>query len=156
MTGKPLKLSQDVWEKVVAHAAAGYPAECCGILAEEADGTIVVHPCENIQDKLHAKDPSGHPRTSETAYRMDDLQVHRFLSETEDAGGRLRSFYHSHIDCDAYFSEEDHNAALFMDEPAYPEAVYLVISVCGGEVKGQKVFGWSGERRVFEEIPLDV
>ena len=151
-----LRLTRPLWNRISRHAAGDYPAECCGVLTEMEEGDGAVHPCRNIQDKLHDQDPEAHPRTSKTAYRMDDLEVHRILSGTEAASGKLRAFYHSHIDCEAYFSEEDHNAALFMGEPAYPGVVYLVVSVYGGEVKGQKVFRWRAPSESFEEVPLDL
>ena len=64
-----------IWDAMFVHAQREYPAECCGIVTEDASGVQVIHPCENIQDKLHAADPETHPRTSRTAYRMDDMQV---------------------------------------------------------------------------------
>ena len=121
-------------------------------MTEHDNGHYRVHRCDNIQDRLHQRDPKAHPRTSRTAYRMDDMQVSRILRETEKAGGRAVAFYHSHIDCDAYFSEEDRNAAMFLGEPAYPGVVYLVVSVVDGEVRGQKGFGWDegeGEWKVW-------
>lgn len=154
MSDEILHLTHEAWEKVAGHAVADYPAECCGILTETAEGSMQVHPCRNIQDKLHERDPEAHPRTSKTAYRMDDLQVHKILSGTESEGGRLRAFYHSHIDCEAYFSEEDHKAAMFMDGPAYPDAEYLVVSVCDRALAGQKAFSWAASTQEFVEHRL--
>jgi hypothetical protein len=42
------------------------------------------------------------------------------------------------------------------DEPAYPEAVYLVASVYERRVKGYKCFAWDEEKRDFVEVGLDV
>ncbi len=151
-----MRLDRQTWEEIAVHARQEYPAECCGIVAEDDSGQFQVHPCENIQDKLHEKDPQTHPRTSREAYRMDDLQVHRIVSQTEKVGGRLMAFYHSHIDCDAYFSEEDHRAAMFMDEPAYPGVVYIVVSVVNGEMRGEKGFHWDRDAGAFVEMPLEI
>ncbi|HAA74528.1 TPA: hypothetical protein DCE37_05345 [Candidatus Latescibacteria bacterium] len=142
------------WERIEVHALKDYPEECCGLLIQTAEGDAVVHPCENIQNKLHEQDPETHPRTPKTAYRMDDLQVARVLKETEDAGGRLSVIYHSHIDCDAYFSEEDQNAAQFFGEPAYPGVTYLVVSVVDRKIENRKAFAWSDATSQFEEVPL--
>ena len=143
-----------VWDAMVAHAKREYPAECCGIVTEGGSGVQVVHPCENVQDKLHAADPKTHPRTSKTAYRMDDMQVMRIQSEAEKAGGRMIAIYHSHVDVDAYFSEEDHNAATFFGEPTYPGVVYPVIAVKQARVDEQnkKVFQWRESSSRFEEV----
>ena len=143
-----------VWDAMFAHAHREYPAECCGIVIEDASGVQVVHPCENVQDKLHAADPKAHPRTSKTAYRMDDMQVMRIQSEAEKTGGRMIAIYHSHIDVPAYFSEEDHNAATFFGEPTYPGVVYPVIAVKQArvDVKEKKVFQWCESSSQFEEV----
>ena len=144
-----------VWQQIFAHARADYPAECCGIVTEDGNGCSAAHRCENIQDKLHERDPETHTRTSRTAYRMDDMQVLRIQTEVERAGGRLVAFYHSHIDCEAYFSDEDKDAATFFGEPTYPGVVYPVVSVVDGEVQGKKVFEWDDGNAGFVEVPLE-
>ena len=138
-----------------AHAKVDYPAECCGIVSLNGNGKTQVHRCENVQDKLHTLDPEAHPRTSKTAYRMDDMQVNRIVTETEKSGGKLVAFYHSHIDCAAYFSDEDKNAATFFGEPAYPGVLYPVISVVDREVRGKKVFQWDEVETAFVEWVTD-
>ena len=144
------------WEQIARHAQDDYPSECCGIVTRYPDGNCRVHRCENIQDRLHAHDTKAHPRDSRTAYRMDDLQVGRILRETEAQGGCLVGFYHSHIDCDAYFSSEDRAAATFWGEPVYAGVVYLVVSVVDGRVCGQKGFQWDDGTRAFVEVILTV
>ncbi len=151
-----MRLDPEIWERIFEHAGEDYPAECCGIVTRAENGHCRVHRCDNIQDRLHKSDPEAHPRTSKTAYRMDDMQVHRILTETEKAGGQLTAFYHSHIDCGAYFSEEDRNAAMFLGEPTYPGVVYLVVSVVDGQVREQKGFGWDEGERGFVETPLEI
>ncbi|MGA1197654.1 MAG: Mov34/MPN/PAD-1 family protein [Candidatus Latescibacterota bacterium] len=145
---------EEIWNEMFAHAKADYPAECCGIITN-VQGNLTVHRCENIQDKLHAADPQTHPRTSKLAYRMDDMQVMRIQREAESKEGQMVAIYHSHIDVDAYFSEEDQNAAMFFGEPAYPGVVYPVIPVKDGRVDeaGRKVFQWCDQTSTFEQIP---
>lgn len=143
-----------VWNAIFLHAQEDYPAECCGIVTEGATGKHTVHRCENIQDKLHKADPETHPRTSKMAYRMNDMQVMNIQTEAEKTGGRMVAIYHSHIDVDAYFSQEDHNAAMFFGEPAYPGVVYPVIPVKNGQVekKGKKFFRWDGASATFVDV----
>ncbi|MDE2997830.1 MAG: Mov34/MPN/PAD-1 family protein [Gemmatimonadota bacterium] len=148
-------MDRSVWSKIHQHARCDYPAECCGIVSEASDGAFRVHPCENIQDRLHARNPEEHPRTSKNAYRMDDLEVHRIFTETESAGGRVVAFYHSHVDCGAYFSEEDRQAAMFMDQPAFPEVVYVVVSVVEGAVRGAAGFAWDERTKTFAKKALE-
>ncbi|MSS72220.1 MAG: M67 family peptidase [Candidatus Latescibacteria bacterium] len=149
-----LRLSGENWAYICDHARRDYPAECCGIITRSKDGACEVRSCVNIQDRLHEKMPDRHPRDSRTAYRMDDLEVFRILEAAERSGKALAGFYHSHIDCDAYFSEEDRTAAMFGEDPAYPGAVYLVMSVYGREVKGYKAFVWEGESKGFQEVAV--
>ena len=52
--------------------------------------------------------------------------------------GRLRilAIYHSHPQHDAYFSAEDSKQATIWDEPSYPDAAQIVVSVFDGKVQG--------------------
>ena len=133
------------------HASEEYPAECCGLLTEGADG-IHVHPCENIQDSLHAKDPESYPRDSRIAYYIDPQRLFDVVRQAEAAGGRLLGIYHSHVDTEAYFSDEDKQRAMAWDEPAYPGVAYVVFSVYESEVLGYKCFMWSDGERDFVEV----
>ena len=138
-------------------ARVEYPAECCGIITYGPDGGAAqVHPCVNIQERLHAEDPERYPRRARTAYYIDSQELYRIVSGAEKAGGGVAGFYHSHIDCDAYFSAEDKERAMVWGEPAYPEAVYPVFAVYGGEVKEYKCFVWDAESQEYVETALDV
>jgi proteasome lid subunit RPN8/RPN11 len=64
----------------------------------------------------------------------------------------LKTFYHSHPDHDAYFSDEDKKMALFDGEPTYPDAKHLVVSVYNNIVKAPWFVAWSTITRSFEKI----
>ena len=152
-----LQLRSEDLERIHRQAEAEYPAECCGILTVESASPVSrVHPCENIQGRLHQEDPEQYPRDPRVAYFIDPKQQFDIISAVERAGGRVSGFYHSHVDCDAYFSAEDRERAMAWDEPAYPAAVYLVVSVYAGKVRGQKAFGWQSESRDFSEVPPEI
>ena len=153
-----MKLRRQDLDQIFSQAGAEYPAECCGILTATAvDAASQVHPCRNIQDELHAKDPEQHPRESRIAYFIEPQQLFQVVSTTEKSGGLVTGFYHSHIDCDAYFSEEDKERAMAWDEPAYPDAIYVVVSVYGdSNVRATKAFGWDEESRDFVEVEIDI
>ena len=151
-----LRLSQQEMRQISLHAEADHPAECCGLLTTARGSSLSrVHPCENIQNRMHQEDPTRYPRNSRIAYFIDPQEQYRIISAAEREGGRISGFYHSHIDCDAYFSEEDKERAMVWDEPAYPDAVYLVISVFGDGVRGHKAFAWDGESRDFTEVDVE-
>ncbi len=162
-----LVLTKESYERICAQALAEYQqGECCGMLTVGAEGGASrVHSCENIQNKMHAENPEDFTRTNLNAYLIDAGEQYRILSAAEKAGGGISGFYHSHVDCPAYFSDEDKERALFGDEPAYPEAVYLVIAVYGSRsepvraapiVEGYKCFAWDEGQQDYVEVALDL
>lgn len=152
-----LKIPRTQLDKIYAQARDEHPAECCGLLTVgPAGGASTAHPCVNIQDRLHAEDPQQYPREARIAYFIDPKELLTIITRAERGGGEVSGFYHSHIDCDAYFSDEDKERALTWDEPAYPDAIHLVVSVFEDEVKGHKAFAWNAEAVDFEEVQIDI
>lgn len=143
--------------RVRAQAEAEYPAECCGVLlarsAPAPDRALM--PCRNIQDELHAQDPARHPRDSRTAYFIDPKDL-LAIGRREGQGYRVATIYHSHVDTGAYFSPTDRQNALINGEPAYPDAVYVVVSVLAGRPAGANAFAWDPERRDFLPVEFTV
>lgn len=139
------------------HAEADYPAECCGVVLARGDGARErrLHPCRNIQDALHAKDPERFPRGSRTAYYMahEDLLE---ISRREMEGYGVHVIYHSHVDAGAYFSETDRRNALVDGQPAYPGATYVVVSVAEARAGEARAFRWAPAGGDFVEVPLAV
>ncbi|MDA0337483.1 MAG: M67 family metallopeptidase [bacterium] len=144
-------------DAIFQQALQEYPGECCGILTTGAGGDLsAMHKCRNLQDELHAKDPEQYPRDARTAYFIDSGELFRIVNGAEKSGGGVSGFYHSHVDCDAYFSQEDKDRAMAWDEPAYPDAVYLVVSVYGDERRGYKAFSWDDGHADFIEVEIAV
>ena len=88
------------WAEMVAHAEATYPNECCGAMLGSIDGdqklVRVSLPLDNAAEG------------SQRAYyelRPEDLL--RADREASDRKMELIGIYHSHPDCDAYFSQTD-------------------------------------------------
>lgn len=136
---------------MIAWAQACYPNECCGLIVQTTTGQLDVIPCENLQDKLHARDPSHYPRTARTAYSLDS----RILMSVADDGSVLRAIFHSHPDRGAYFSDEDTIMALGGDpsgEPAFPGVDYIVLSARADGVDDVRLFRWNSVRRAFEAL----
>ena len=157
MVATPLRLARAGLQEIYAQSQAEYPAECCGILtAPGPRAQSQVHPCVNIQDRLHEQEPEEYPRSARIAYFIDPQEQFGIIAQAERAGGLVTGFYHSHIDVEAYFSQEDKERAMFWDEPAYPEAVYLVVSVRQGTVRGYKCFAWDAEKRDYLEVEMEL
>ena len=152
-----LKISRTQLEKIYFQARDEHPDECCGLLTVgPGGGGSTAHPCVNIQNRLHAEDPQQYPRQARIAYFIEPKQLLTIITEAERDGGAISGFYHSHIDCDAYFSDEDKERALTWDEPAYPDAIHLVVSVFDNDVRGHKAFAWNAEATDFEEVQIDI
>ena len=77
------------------------------------------------------------------------------IGRLEEEGFRVAVIYHSHVDAGAYFSETDRRQALVGEEPAYPDAVYVVTSVVDGVVATAAAFRWSAAARDFAAVDLD-
>ena len=108
-------LSQDNIGEIHKHALDEYPYECCGIVigfAESKEGDILFR-CTNIQNRLHKMDPGAYPRDAKTAYNIEPKELVKIFNQMQSKGMRLKTFYHSHPDHDAYFSAEDKKMALF-------------------------------------------
>jgi len=140
-------------ESISRQAIAEYPSECCGIVTGNAS-TQRVHPCRNRQDELHAKDPETHPRTSREAYDIDRNEMERIFADAAAKGEQVVCFYHSHIDCGAYFSEMDKEVLTVFGEPELPEAVHVVVSVQDRQVKEINGFRWDGVKQDFVTIKV--
>jgi proteasome lid subunit RPN8/RPN11 len=109
---------------------------------------------QNIQNRLHALDPQTYPRTAEIAYAMDPKELEAIIDGARQRGAKLKAFYHSHPNHDAYFSEEDKAFASPFGEPTFPGAAQIVVSIYGSTVKNMRVFLWSDEQKDFVAVPL--
>jgi proteasome lid subunit RPN8/RPN11 len=144
-----LMLTVSTLEMLFDHAKREYPSECCGIVTGNAS-VQRVHPCRNRQDELHAKDPEQHPRTSREAYDIDRNEMERIFADAAAKGEEVVCFYHSHIDCGAYFSQMDKEVLTVFGEPEFPDALHVVISVQDRQVKEIKAYRWDGGKQDFE------
>ena len=146
-------LSPAKLEEIHKHALAEYPRECCGIIIgkEGGDSEDILYLCTNIQDKLHAMDSQTYERDARTAYNIEPRELMKIFKEAEKKGMRIKFFYHSHPEHDAYFSEEDKRMALFDEDPVYPGAAYMVVSVYNKTIKRTALYSWNPDTKVFEE-----
>ncbi len=150
-------LTRAEFAAIQRQAEAEYPAECCGVVFVKSGSKAErrLFPCRNVQDEKHAEDPAGYPRDSRTAYYMhphDTLQIHR----AQEAGEQVSVIYHSHIDCDAYFSETDKRNALPGGLLAFPETTHVVVSVVDGRMRDARAYRWDPGAEDFLPVPLSV
>jgi [CysO sulfur-carrier protein]-S-L-cysteine hydrolase len=97
-----------------------YPEECCGVILghPENRNEDIVFRCNNIQNQLHEKDPENYPRDAKTAFTIAPKDLLAIEKKVRTNGWAIKTFYHSHPEHDAYFSDEDKKQALCdNDEP---------------------------------------
>ena len=142
-----------IFDPILADARAAFPHEACGFIVERGGRTEVVR-VTNVQNDKHAENPEAFPRTAEIAYSMGPEAVPILIGH--DRGELvIRAIYHSHPQHAAYFSAEDKKQATVWDEPSYPDATQIVVSVIDGEVRDVKAFRWQEAARDFLEVPLE-
>jgi len=128
------------------HALACYPSECCGILfakngSEEAVRCV---PLENMADRLHALNPDENPRSGRDWFSPNEAKLARHVREAEAQGERWLALFHSHIDCGAYFSDEDKRYAAPDGQAVYPDLYQTVIETHAHGVVEARTFRWNG------------
>jgi proteasome lid subunit RPN8/RPN11 len=147
-----LAIPRAVFDALAAHALETFPEECCGVVVDRR-GSVEAVRVTNVQNEKHGADPERFPRTATTAYTMGP-EAAPVLIDHERGRLRIVAFYHSHPQHDSYFSAEDRKQATVWDEPSYPDAGQIVVSVYDRRVKEAKAFRWNEERRDFAEVEL--
>jgi [CysO sulfur-carrier protein]-S-L-cysteine hydrolase len=105
-----LRIDDDQYEALVAHARAEYPNEACALLAGR-DGVV-----ERVYALPNAE-------ASPTFYIVEPKAQLRAMNEMDDLGLDLVGIFHSHVATAAYPSRTDVELA------AYPDAAYLILSL---------------------------
>jgi len=153
MQASEVELTEAAWNEIARHARDAFPDECCGVLLSNGS-TEQVYRLENIQNKLHALDPETYPRTAVIAYAMDPKELESVIDNAARNGEKLKAFYHSHPEHEAYFSAEDKAFASPFGEPTFPNAAQIVVSIYHREVKRMCAFVWSDDKNDFVEVPI--
>lgn len=100
--------------RLIDHARADAPNECCGLIALDGDRIVSIHPLENLA-------------ASPMRFEVDGARLAPLLMEIEDAGQRP-AIYHSHTRSEPYPSQTDINFARF-----WPGTEWLIIGLAGSD-----------------------
>ncbi len=153
-----LKLRPEDIQVMKDHAERDFPNECCGVIIGDHDdpSNNEVRPCANIQQELKEKDPERYSRDADTGYYLDPKDLMKAMKDASKRGLDIAGFYHSHPNHDAYWSEEDQRAAMWggADEPSYPDACHVVISIRNGIAKEAAGFKWSHEEKMYKRYDI--
>jgi proteasome lid subunit RPN8/RPN11 len=104
---------------MVAHAQKTYPNECCGaMLGSTDDGVKLVREALPLQNAFEGAQAARYELRPEDLLAADRAARERHME--------LIGIYHSHPDCDAYFSQTD----LKNSCPWYS---FVVLSIQGGK-----------------------
>ena len=157
-----IKIPSRVLREIEQAGIAAYARdeEACGYLTGPAIEPLLVDQAvelENLANKYHQVDPAGHPRTGREYFKINSLKFERAIAEGVASGRPVKVFFHSHLDCGAYFSEED-AASMTMGNTGGPSfaLAYLVTAVDQGEVSAHRLFVWDIEQNAFLEAPFSM
>lgn len=157
-----LTLKRSVLDVVEQAAREAYARdeEACGYLEGPAADELLVDRAvvlENLANKYHAVDPVGHPRTGREYFKINALKFERSIAAGAEQGRPVKVFFHSHLDCGAYFSREDAASMTLGDTQAPTHALsYLVTAVDKGQVTDHRLFIYDEASRSFTEAPFKV
>jgi proteasome lid subunit RPN8/RPN11 len=139
-----VKTEIHVLDAVREHGRARYPEECCGFLlghlGDDGGKTIVAaERAENVR--------------AQNRERRYTISPQDYLAADRDAQRRgldIVGFYHSHPDHPARPSATD------LEEATFPEYVYVINSVNGGEPGDLTAWSLASDRSEFVEEIIDI
>ena len=95
-----IQIQPEAWQIMVSHAQAIYPNECCGAMLGTIDGDV-----KTVKVGLAIENAFTGVQHERYELRPEDLL--KADREARSRGMDLIGIFHSHPDCDAYFSETD-------------------------------------------------
>lgn len=114
-----IRIDTDPWQAMVAHARQAYPNECCGAMLGTIDGEN-----KNVREAIALENAFEGAQAARYELRPEDLLAADKAARSR--GMDLIGIYHSHPDCDAYFSTTDL-------QNSCPWYSFVVLSIQKGE-----------------------
>jgi len=109
-----LRIEKRAWDTMVSHVEGTFPKEGCGVMVG-SDGVVrEVVPLPNV-----------YTGPQEDFFVMDPKDLNRVDQEARQKGLDVLGIFHSHPNCDAYFSKRDL-------EHSCPWYSYVVLSIKNG------------------------
>ena len=114
-----ISIEPAAWDVMVSHAQKTYPNECCGAMIGAIDGSAkIVRVAVPLENAFTGEQGARYELRQEDLLRAD--------SEARQRGMDLIGIFHSHPDCDAYFSKTDL-------ENSCPWYSFVVLSIKNGK-----------------------
>ena len=114
-----IEIESKPWQAMVSHAERTYPNECCGAMLGRIEGAEKL-----VVDAVPLENAFAGEQGERYELRPEDLLAAD--KAARERGLDLIGIFHSHPDCDAYFSETD----LKNSCPWYS---FVVLSIKGGK-----------------------
>jgi proteasome lid subunit RPN8/RPN11 len=114
-----IRIELEPWLSMVDHARKAYPNECCGAMLGTIDGDAkVVSAAMALENAFEGAQAARYELRPEDLLAADKAARERNMD--------LIGIYHSHPDCDAYFSKTDL-------QNSCPWYSFVVLSIQKGE-----------------------
>ena len=136
-----IRIEKQAWEAMVAHARSTYPRECCGAMLGRQDDA-------GRHVKLARSMRNAYDGPQEDTYMLDPAEQLAVEKEARAQGLSVVGIYHSHPDCDAYFSKRDL-------ENSCPWYSFVVLSIKEGEFDHANSFLPNFDQTAAEKEPLE-
>ena len=111
-----IRITEEAWQVMVEHAERQYPNECCGamlgvvrsVVSQSANQPAASDETVALKEISRAV-PLVNNYQGEQAdrYEINPMDLLKTDKEARTVGLELIGIYHSHPDCDAYFSKTD-------------------------------------------------
>ena len=135
-----IKINSEAWRTMVAHAESKFPNECCGVMLGNTDSDVKqVTRAEPLENAYAGAQGARYELRPEDLLEAD--------KKARAAGLDLIGIFHSHPDCDAYFSKTDL-------ENSCPWYSFVVLSVKGGKFDHANSFLPNADQTVAEKEEL--
>lgn len=130
-----LKIPQDIYDDIIAHAREGFPLEVCGILGGRDGIVSAIYRMTNTD-------------ASNEHFMMDPREQFSVVKELRARGLAMTAIYHSHPETPARPSAEDIRLALT------PGVSYAIVSLAEPDNPVLKSFQISAGTVTPEEIDI--
>ncbi|HYP14998.1 MAG TPA: M67 family metallopeptidase [Bryobacteraceae bacterium] len=121
-----IRIEPDAWTRMVSHARSTFPNECCGAMLGTIDGDRKL-----VTQAVPLENAFEGEQGARYELRQQDLLAAD--SEARRQGMDLIGIFHSHPDCDAYFSKTDL-------ENSCPWYSFVILSIKNGEFDHARSF----------------
>lgn len=137
-----VQIESDLWQQIRTHAEAGYPLEVCGFLLGSFD-------LERGRVHIAAKRPATNERVglAHRRYLIEPAEYRLAEQEATKAGTQIVGIYHSHPDAPA-------EPSTFDLTHAWPNQVYIIVSVNHGAASDLKGWILSHDRQSFDQVEI--